>query len=517
MQNFHFGNFTVNNAQILYKDEQVLHIPPKEMAVLHFLVCNAGKVITKELLINKIWCGAQVSDESLTRCIYVIRKILGETPVDRYIETVYGKGYRFVKAVNTSNSLHQKPTAGIKETSLVALFPFDLSDRLESQAIFDYILNQEEILSGHSLRFTPAVLTASTQNFAEGFRSLRDAGADYFITGGEFIVGNTTIVRMELTESHSLRVIQRQSVVKDNDSVLNFVRFSQAVGSLLKAICNLSDSAMADDVVGVKNHVSGAKHDQNLAIFEFEKYRQRPITTGLVDSEQIMALTNMAGCYFALGMLRVIPEKKADEIISTITERILEIHPGNVLAMFLNFISTSHNEKSSEADFHLAMVMSPLSSEVYFYYACHLVTKHEFDKAAKVVSMSLGLCSTFFAAHILKITIDALKGDYMIAINGALERTGKNATFDIIVHGFLAVLYSRMNNTTATDECIEKIRAYRTRSHLIDCVFTHLLGAGNAVGNGLLTLSNVAATPVSEITGNYCLFTSEKHLPSHQK
>lgn len=511
MEIFQFGNFTISNAKILYRDEQVVHIPPKEMAVLQLLVLRAGEIVPKELLIKEIWCGAQVSDESLTRCVYVIRKILGETPDNRYIDTVYGKGYRFIKPVSTSNALHLKETTGCEGISLIALFPFELTDKKQSQSIFDYILNQDEILSGLMLRFLPAALTASTHNFAESFSNLRASGVAYFITGGEFHVGKTAIVRIELTESRTLRVLQRQSVVIDSDPVLNLIRFSRAVSTLLQAISAIKEPALADDVVMVKNHVPGTRHDQNIATLEFEKYRRRPFANGLIDSDQIMALTNMAGCYFALGMLKVIPEKKADEIISTITERILEIQPGNVLAMFLNFISTSQTAEQSEADFHLAMVMSPLSSEVYYYYACHLVTKLEYSRAEKVVSMALGLNPHFFAAHILKITNCALRGDDESAINEALELTGKKTMFDVVVYAFLAVLYRRVNDTAASDACLESIMAYRTRNHLIDSIFTFLLDTGNPVGKNLLALGNVSVIPVSDIAGDYFLFTDNSH------
>ncbi|WP_320410101.1 winged helix-turn-helix domain-containing protein [Candidatus Williamhamiltonella defendens] len=43
-----------------------------------------------------------MSEESLTRCIYVLRHLLHENKNNRYIDTVYRKGYRFIQPVTQS-------------------------------------------------------------------------------------------------------------------------------------------------------------------------------------------------------------------------------------------------------------------------------------------------------------------------------------------------------------------------------------------------------------------------------
>ncbi|MCV5349307.1 winged helix-turn-helix domain-containing protein, partial [Escherichia coli] len=59
------------------------------------------------------------SDESLTRCIYALRKLLHENKQCKYIETVYGRGYRFTVpiVIVTDNE-------PVKSTTTLAVFPF---------------------------------------------------------------------------------------------------------------------------------------------------------------------------------------------------------------------------------------------------------------------------------------------------------------------------------------------------------------------------------------------------------
>lgn len=72
-------------------------LPPKEFAVLKELAVDAGKVITIEQLLTKVWGPEYVSDTNLLYvCISNIRtKIEPDPKRPRYIITVWRVGYRF--------------------------------------------------------------------------------------------------------------------------------------------------------------------------------------------------------------------------------------------------------------------------------------------------------------------------------------------------------------------------------------------------------------------------------------
>ncbi len=71
----------------------------KEFVLLEVLMENAGKVLTRDVLLDKVW-GYEVEVDTRTVDVHVryLRQKIEENPsIPRYIETVRGVGYRFVK------------------------------------------------------------------------------------------------------------------------------------------------------------------------------------------------------------------------------------------------------------------------------------------------------------------------------------------------------------------------------------------------------------------------------------
>jgi tetratricopeptide (TPR) repeat protein len=73
---------------------QPLTLPPKERAVLRWLVEQAPGVVSKDAFAAAAWPGGGMSDESLARCISRIRRALA--PHGLRVEAVYGTGYRLL-------------------------------------------------------------------------------------------------------------------------------------------------------------------------------------------------------------------------------------------------------------------------------------------------------------------------------------------------------------------------------------------------------------------------------------
>lgn len=71
----------------------------KTFDVLQLLVENAGRIVTKDEILGSVWNGNFVEESNLPVHISKIRRALGETAEERYIETVHGSGYRFISPV----------------------------------------------------------------------------------------------------------------------------------------------------------------------------------------------------------------------------------------------------------------------------------------------------------------------------------------------------------------------------------------------------------------------------------
>jgi DNA-binding winged helix-turn-helix (wHTH) protein/TolB-like protein/Tfp pilus assembly protein PilF len=79
---------------------KAVKIEPKSMAVLVCLANHAGRVVSRETLLEEVWPGVVVGDDSLTQVVIKLRRALGDDP-DRpaYIQTVMKRGYRLLAPV----------------------------------------------------------------------------------------------------------------------------------------------------------------------------------------------------------------------------------------------------------------------------------------------------------------------------------------------------------------------------------------------------------------------------------
>jgi DNA-binding winged helix-turn-helix (wHTH) protein/Tol biopolymer transport system component len=95
---FRFDDVEVREREfLLVKAGKEVTVEPKAFRTLLLLLRNPQKLVTKEELLNTIWGDIAVSDGSLTRCIWLLRRLLAdEVNEPRYIATVATVGYRFV-------------------------------------------------------------------------------------------------------------------------------------------------------------------------------------------------------------------------------------------------------------------------------------------------------------------------------------------------------------------------------------------------------------------------------------
>jgi DNA-binding winged helix-turn-helix (wHTH) protein len=95
---FTFADVEVREREFcIVKAGEVLPVEPKAFRVLVFLLRNPHRLITKDELLDAVWNDCAVSENSLTRSIAHLRRLLGDdTREPRYIATVPTVGYRFL-------------------------------------------------------------------------------------------------------------------------------------------------------------------------------------------------------------------------------------------------------------------------------------------------------------------------------------------------------------------------------------------------------------------------------------
>lgn len=98
---YEFGDFRLDPGEkILLRESHRVSLTPKVFDTLVALVENAGHLVEKEVLIQKVWQESFVEEGNLTFNIKMLRKALDDDANHpRFIETVPKRGYRFIAAV----------------------------------------------------------------------------------------------------------------------------------------------------------------------------------------------------------------------------------------------------------------------------------------------------------------------------------------------------------------------------------------------------------------------------------
>ena len=113
---YDFGDFRLDpRERVLRSGDTVVAIAPKAFDALLLLVENAGALVERGSLRERLWPGQIVEDATIARVIADIRKALNDPGEERrYIETVPKFGYRFLAAV------HRQEQAPAEEPALAA-------------------------------------------------------------------------------------------------------------------------------------------------------------------------------------------------------------------------------------------------------------------------------------------------------------------------------------------------------------------------------------------------------------
>ena len=119
-----FGPYQLEaEERVLLRDGQPVTLPPKDLETLLALVEKAGHIVEKEELLEKVWPGVFIEEGNLSRHIFNLRQVLGDSPDGRkYIETVPRRGYRFVASVRkdgetTASDPATSPASGRSQTA----------------------------------------------------------------------------------------------------------------------------------------------------------------------------------------------------------------------------------------------------------------------------------------------------------------------------------------------------------------------------------------------------------------
>jgi len=119
---YEFGPFRLESgSRSLFRAGEFVSLQPKAAEMLFALVESAGRVVTKEQLLERVWAGVVVEEGAIANNISALRKVLvpsfeGDGP----IATISRRGYRFIAPVRALPDGPSEPLPASAATGSVA-------------------------------------------------------------------------------------------------------------------------------------------------------------------------------------------------------------------------------------------------------------------------------------------------------------------------------------------------------------------------------------------------------------
>jgi DNA-binding winged helix-turn-helix (wHTH) protein len=250
-----FGDFILDR-----RDERLLgrqgpiRLGHKAYRVLVRLVEEGGRLVTKDELFSSVWDGTIVSESALTSVIKELRRALGDDKAaPRYIESVYGRGYRLLAPVGEAIG---DPAARPRMAEPPAVHPpllyipaFDQLALGEAEPHLAAVMREEILLALSRFRDIGLVSDTATSNApVGGFFGERDYQLNVKLAGG----GGPVRAFARLTRLASRAIIWADTVELPLDSP------GVAADRLVRRIAAAALPKLQDDILG---HLPTRPHD----------------------------------------------------------------------------------------------------------------------------------------------------------------------------------------------------------------------------------------------------------------
>jgi DNA-binding winged helix-turn-helix (wHTH) protein/dipeptidyl aminopeptidase/acylaminoacyl peptidase len=111
---YRFGDFTLDlEGGFLRRGDEEVPLRPKSFEALTFLVERHGRLVGKTELVDAIWPGTAVTDNSLAQCLADIRRALGDES-HQTIRTLARRGYLFAAPVIVAPAFTQSTADAVE-------------------------------------------------------------------------------------------------------------------------------------------------------------------------------------------------------------------------------------------------------------------------------------------------------------------------------------------------------------------------------------------------------------------
>ncbi len=452
---FLFDDFSLDGSGVLTQADRQTSLPPKEAAVLRVLLEAAGDTVSKDTLLSLVWPQQDVSEESLTRCIYAVRRLLREKKADRIVETVYGTGYRIRRSVAIVS-------AASRATALctLAVMPFRMQNPSQALILHDRLVTRLFEYTAYGLRVLPASITRTSLECHDIATFVERFSPDFYVCGHQI---DDTRLRIELVDSagHQL-LFSEDFLIADNAGGLPIeLRITDMITKHvpgLTASVHLSQSFDTFDTATTFLH----------ARFKLQQHTPSSLRQSLQLFHQCVGggasrtspYCGQAECYLALAHLGLFDQKAAMQGARGAVEAALALAPRDPHAISLLAILHSMKFECSVANilFDRALWSAPANPYVRYHHAWHCMLAGQAAAAEVALDIALEHDPSFVAAAMLKAWAMFFDRRTDEAIRFARENLQRHGQYHPVLTSTMAVMLSHQGHHEAAETLVRTLR-----------------------------------------------------------
>ncbi|MFL6209946.1 MAG: winged helix-turn-helix domain-containing protein [Pyrinomonadaceae bacterium] len=414
-----FGPFRLDGpVRRLLRTGRPVPLKSKLYDILLLLVERHGQLVTKEELMQAVWPDRFVEENNLTVHMSALRRVLGESHrAHRYIETVPGRGYRFVAKISaaraddaawgggaqTGTGLAADADAN-RAVKYLAVLPFlNVHTEPELEYLADGVT--ESIINSLAQLRSLRVLARSTvfrykNGAADPLTTGRALGVQVVLTGRISQLGSALTVSVELVDvedgtqvwgAHYHRQLTdllavQADIAREVSRELS-PRLTSEEGQRLTS--GPTASAAAYELYLKGRYLWNKRTEEGLrkAITYFQR-------AAAADERYALAYAGLADCYNLLKSYGVLPPrasipqiKAAAEQALALDDRLAEAHASLGLVSLLYDWDSARAEQS----FSRAIGFSPSYSTAHHWYSLCLRGARRFDEARAELRLAQAL------------------------------------------------------------------------------------------------------------------------------
>jgi len=386
-----FGTFEVDlESRELRKHGLYVRLEEKPFQILELLLEQAGRVVTRRALREKLWPDTHVGyDQNLNTAVNKLRELLGDSAQSsRFIETLPRLGYRFIAPV-----VSPAESSSLVIKKMLAVLPFEnLGGDPEQEYFADGLT--EEIIS-HLGQLDPRRLGVIARTSAIQYKNTRksiteiaaDLKVSYILEGSVRCEGNSARITAQLIEVLDQTHLWSASYDRDLRDLLTVqADVARQVGRAL-SLELLAHDAPKSPVFAPAAHEAylrgrfyfGQRTEEGLkkAISSFE-------TALSMEPNCARSYSGIADCCCLLSWFGALAPRIAGGKAAAAATRAIEIdaslseaHASLALVRFWY----DWNWEAAEEEFLRAIELNPSYTSAYQWYAAYLNTQGRFAEA----------------------------------------------------------------------------------------------------------------------------------------